>query len=91
MYAPPNPEEVSLNTVSSMVTLPCRSFSPVMSARIAPAFLEEVMFVNSQFLMYISPPFLTLIAPAVMLAVKLMNLELSSVRAFAFPSCIAGE
>ena len=47
-----------------------------MSALIAPPFLEDVTFVNSQFSMYTSPHSLRLIAPAVMFAFKLLNLEL---------------
>ena len=59
-----------------MVTVPLRLCSPAISARIAPPFLEEVVFVNSQFLMYISPPLLIPIAPDEISAVKLTNLEL---------------
>ena len=42
----------------------------------APPFLEEVTFSNSQFSIYSSPPALVAIAPAVILAFKSMNLEL---------------
>ena len=60
-----------------MVTLPVTSFSPATSAKIAPPFLEEVTFSNSQFSIYISPPSLVAIAPAVILAFKSINLELT--------------
>ncbi len=74
-YAPPNPEYVSLNILSINVTLPSFSFSPVISAKTAPPLFVEVVFVNSQFSIYNSPPFLRPIAPAVKLAFRLINLE----------------
>ena len=75
MYAPPNSEYVSLNKLLSMVTLPVELLYPVMSTKTAPAFLEDVAFINSQFSMYSSPPSLRLIAPALMFAFRLLNLE----------------
>ncbi len=76
-YAPPNSEYVSLNLLPIMVTLPVAPVLPVTSAKMAPPFLEEVTFSNSLFSIYSSPPVLVAIAPAVILAVKLMNLELT--------------
>ena len=47
-----------------------------MSALMAPPFLKDVTFVNSQFSMCTSLHSLRLIAPAVISAFKLLNLEL---------------
>ena len=44
---------INLNIVSIIVTLPLTSASPQMSALIAPPFLEDVMFVNSQFSIFV--------------------------------------
>ena len=46
MYASPNSEYVSLNKLLGMVTLPVELVYPVMSTKMAPAFLEEVVFIN---------------------------------------------
>ena len=81
---------MSLNTVSIIVTVPFTSKSPEISALMAPPFLEEVTFVNSQFSMYTSSHSLRLIAPAVMSAFKLLNLELI-IESLERCMCNAGE
>lgn len=45
-----------------------------MSAYIAPASLDDVVFMNSQFSITVFPPDLIRIAPSVLFAVKLINL-----------------